>query len=151
MFLEKRFYVKIDTRVKEMENESQIGNDFWKRVFLILDEQKMTQTELARRAGITPQTISVARQKGSIPSVYKGDRIAKALGVPLDYLLYGESDKDVDPIFLSAVNTLKENELANGIIRDMTKLNYDDLNFLRKFVDYIAKKMLKGPSLPAAE
>lgn len=123
-----------------MEENSKIGFDFWKRVFLLLDEQKMSQTELARKAGTTPQTISVARQKGSVPSVIKGDRIAKALGVPLDYLLYGDSAREVDPVYLSSVNIIKERENAQDIFRDVAKLNDEELRLIRVIINYMLDK-----------
>lgn len=120
-----------------MDNKSEKGFEFWNRVFLLLDEQKMSQTELARKAGITPQTISVARLKGNIPSVVKGDKIAKALGVPLEFLLYGETSKVADPVFLSYVNLLKDNRKARDIIKYLTKLNNDELSFIVTMLKYM--------------
>ena len=76
---------------------------FFTNVLRILDERKMSQKELAERAGISTAFISdVAKGRGN-PSIRTMEAISIALDIPLPNLL---DTTDLDPKTL--------NELAGG-------------------------------------
>lgn len=60
------------------------------RIFLILKEKGKKQKELSQYTGISEQTISDWKKKGSIPSADKISGIADFLEVSTDYLLTGK-------------------------------------------------------------
>ena len=68
---------------------------FGRRVTRIREERGLTQQELAARAGTSYQTVwRIENGKHAEPGIYIARRIARALGVSLDYLvnLHGEND-----------------------------------------------------------
>jgi transcriptional regulator with XRE-family HTH domain len=73
---------------------------FGQRVTRIREERGLTQQELATKAGTSYQTIwRIENGKHAEPGIYIARRIARALGVSLDFLvdLYGENnDTTVD-------------------------------------------------------
>ncbi|MFC1650148.1 helix-turn-helix transcriptional regulator [Candidatus Latescibacterota bacterium] len=58
------------------------------------DNNEMTQEELARRVGVTRQTIIALEGRKYVPSLVLAFRIARAFGVMVeDVFQYGECDK----------------------------------------------------------
>jgi transcriptional regulator with XRE-family HTH domain len=82
---------------------------FGRRVTRIREERGLTQQELAARAGTSYQTVwRIENGKHAEPGIYIARRIARALGVSLDYLvnLHGENDEsENDPAELALVGT----------------------------------------------
>jgi transcriptional regulator with XRE-family HTH domain len=79
---------------------------FGQRVTRIREERGMTQQELASKAGTTYQTIwRIENGKHAEPGIYIARRIARALGVSLDFLvnLYGDDEKEASPLAVTAV------------------------------------------------
>lgn len=54
----------------------------------------MTQAELARRLGVTRQTVIAIEQGRYSPSLETAFQIARALGVPLDEVFHYPDDAD---------------------------------------------------------
>jgi transcriptional regulator with XRE-family HTH domain len=79
---------------------------FGQRVTRMREKRRMTQQELASQAQTTYQTIwRIENGKHAEPGIYIATRIARALGVSLDYLcgVY-EEEKDIeDEELLTAV------------------------------------------------
>ncbi len=59
---------------------------------------KITQQELAQAVGMTPQHISAIEQGKWAPSLTLLPRLAKELGVSIDYLVSGEQGVIIDTI-----------------------------------------------------
>jgi transcriptional regulator with XRE-family HTH domain len=79
---------------------------FGQRVTRIREERGMTQQELASKAGTTYQTIwRIENGKHAEPGIYIARRIARALGVSLDFLvnLYGDDEEEASPLAVTAV------------------------------------------------
>lgn len=52
--------------------------------------RKMTQVELADKAGLTPAAVSQIENDLRSPMLETAKNLATALGVSIDYLVYGE-------------------------------------------------------------
>jgi transcriptional regulator with XRE-family HTH domain len=59
---------------------------------------KVTQQELARALGVTPQHISAIEQDKREPSLDSLAKLAEELGVTLDYVVTGKEGVVTDPI-----------------------------------------------------
>lgn len=58
---------------------------------------EMTQSELARRVGVTRQTIIAIEQGKYSPSLEMAFRIARVFGVPLEAVFHYPGDADISP------------------------------------------------------
>ena len=63
------------------------------RIIKIREEQNLSQTDLARRAGLKPPAISQYESGVRHPSYEALLKLSNALGVSTDYLIYGREDK----------------------------------------------------------
>ena len=67
--------------------ETEIANTLAKRMAIARTLRKLTQTELARRAGITQTAYSSYERGAAIPSIIAFYSIAKVLDVDMAWLL----------------------------------------------------------------
>ena len=118
---------------------------FFTNVLRILDERKMSQKELAERAGISTAFISdVAKGRGN-PSIRTMEAISIALDIPLPNLL---DTTDLDPKTL--------NELAGGRAPQSLPAGYqrfcavmtDYQAYLASLWDEANRKKIRGPIAP---
>ncbi|MDE2365782.1 MAG: transcriptional regulator [Betaproteobacteria bacterium] len=118
---------------------------FFTNVLRILDERKMTQKELAERAGISTAFISdIAKGQGN-PSILTMEAISIALDVSLPVLL---DTTDLDPKTL--------NDLAGGKAPQSLPPGYKRVSaVLTDYQAYLAtewdaanRKKLRGPFAP---
>lgn len=85
------------------------------RIFKIMQEKHITQSELSKSTGIPQPTISDWKNKNKMPSSDKIIAIAKCLEVSVSYLL------GVDEISSEENNIVMHgNNFAAGIIKDST-------------------------------
>lgn len=61
------------------------------KLYLLQAEQGLTGAELAKKAGMSRQTFSTVRQRGTCTPITAG-KIARALGVPIEALMMNEED-----------------------------------------------------------
>lgn len=100
------------------------------RIHNIIDDQGITQTELARRMGIRLSTLNgyiIGRTKFP-PEVIK--QIAETLGTSSDYLL-GLSDTSERPIRLSKTEKLMIKTLRS-LYRDQQEAIHNQVQFFQK-------------------
>lgn len=118
---------------------------FFSNVLRILDERKMSQKELAQRAGISTAFISdVAKGRGN-PSIRTMEAISIALDVPLPVLLESTD-----------LNRQTLNELAGDKVPQSLPSGYQRVTVvLTDFQTYMAtlwdetnRKRLRGPYAP---
>lgn len=64
-------------------------NSFWDNVASELDYLGMTNKALAEKVGITASNIGKGQKQGSSPSAETAVKIAKVLGVSVEYLVTG--------------------------------------------------------------
>lgn len=77
-----------------------------KRILVRRKQLRMTQDELAEKAGITPQTISSAELGKKALRPENVIRICSALDISTDYLLLGEINTNDHSVLLSRISTL---------------------------------------------
>ncbi len=69
-------------------------NSFWDNVAQELDYLGMTNKSLAEKVGITASNIGKGLRQGSVPSAETAVKIAKVLGVSVEYLVAGSPETD---------------------------------------------------------
>lgn len=119
------------------------GEMFWKRFDIIIREKKLSQNSIARKAGISSQSISVARKNGSMPTFDRGMRIAEALGVSPEYLYSGHyryETKELD----EAIAEIVKNALASDIAIDLASFNYNE----KRLMAGLAKEIRRAKGDP---
>lgn len=96
------------------------------RIFIILKEKGKKQKELSQYTGISEQTISDWKKKGSIPSADKISGIADFLEVSTDYLLTGE-EQTISKITQSTIGAVGNHSTGtvNVQSKDFSNSNSD--------------------------
>ncbi len=74
--------------------------DFWARLDNLIEFKNLTRKEVAAQANFSYSSFTNGRKRESVPAADVALRIAKVLGVSVEYLLEGElpkikSDKDL--------------------------------------------------------
>lgn len=104
---------------------------FSERVSLLLSQRKLTQKELATKAGVTESAMSYYVKGERTPRGEILSRIAKALDTSTDYLLGNKSE----------VTARNDNEPLQYLQRNLGKLNTEQLkraeNILKNVFDNI--------------
>ena len=97
-----------------MQSES-----FTDRFYRLLKERNMTQKQIGKLSGMSQNGISSWKVNGSIPRADVAIRMAKALKVPVEYLVFGE-EQDIEPevyALISEVKTLSKEK--QRVIKDL--------------------------------
>lgn len=96
---------------------------FWNNVKDELEYKLMSQKELAKATEISYNTLQSWMTKDRLPDALDSVRIAKVLGVSVEYLVTGvDSSKR------------RENAEVDELIRDIRHLSSDDLSLARSVV-----------------
>lgn len=74
-----------DKITRKME-EHNFSRGFADKMYALMQQREINQTELANRTGILLSSINQYVNCKQMPSVYAASKIAKVLGVSLDYL-----------------------------------------------------------------
>ena len=80
---------------------------FGSRLITIRKEHKISQSELAQKAGIHSNVLGRYEREEATPSVEMAAKIADVLGVSLDYLV-GKTDIELDQSILDKVVTIQK-------------------------------------------
>lgn len=114
-------------------------NSFWDNVACELDYLGMTNKALAQKVGITASNIGKGQKQGSCPSAETAVKIAKVLGVSVEYLVTGNKS--------SPKNSLEEAELAlhlykkyRNLIDNCERLTEDKVRLLEEVSKVFAEK-----------
>ena len=103
--------------------------------FFLLEEKKISQSELARILGIRQSTISGWKQKFNEPEAELLEPISKALNISLEYLITGR--EHIEP-----GTVLPENE--QQLLNYYHAANSDGQNQILKHAKYIAAEYPKA-------
>jgi transcriptional regulator with XRE-family HTH domain len=106
------------------------------RIKQLRKQLNMSQSELAEKVGISYAQVGRYETKGAQPPAETLKKIADALGVSPDYLIYGASDE-------KAKNKLSDAELINQF-KAIEEMDDDDKNVIKKLIDaFITKKQVQ--------
>lgn len=99
-------------------------------------QKNLSQSELADKVGISYAQIGRYETKGSQPPAETLKKIADALGVSPDFLIYGTSDE-------KAKTKLSDADLINQF-KAIESMDEEDKNVIKKLIDaFITKKQLQ--------
>lgn len=104
-------------------------SDFWRRVDEELEYKGINRTYLAKECGFSLTNIGQGIKLGSTPSAETAVKIAKVLGVTVEYLVTGEEDYSLKQI----------NPEINMIIHDLRHLSEADLVIAKGIVNRLTK------------
>ena len=83
---------------------------FWGRVRLRIKEKSVTQAEAAKVCGVPHSTLRNWMSKNMVPPLNYAHRLARYLGVSLEYLISGQGMDKVSLTNEKVLNLLKEAE-----------------------------------------
>lgn len=106
---------------------------FPERLRAAREGRKLSQSELAQRAGLQPSAVSHFEAGRRAPSFDNLKRLANALDVTTDYLL-GRTDEDGAPSRDSVGPT------ADRLFRHAREITLEDLETLADFAEVLAKR-----------
>ncbi len=112
--------------------------DFGKRLAKRRKELHMTQSELARILGVSPQYISITEQGKRSPSISFLAELAKQLGVTTDYLITGEKQlvPDLIPLIMADSSLpLKIRDALVAVIEFAKEQGIADRTYVHAFLD----------------
>lgn len=111
-------------------------NNLGDRVKDLRKQKNLSQSELAEMVGISYAQIGRYETKGSQPPAETLKKIADALGVSPDFLIYGTSDD-------KAKTKLTDAELINQF-KAIETMDDEDKNVIKKLIDaFITKKQIQ--------
>ena len=113
-------------------NEKSTG--FWNRVDQILKDKNMKKAELMRQSGVDQRTISKGILLGTMPLLDNALKIAAALGVTVQYLLYGTEDKEVDVDLEEAYIAINKSRRQSEIAKILPSLNSEQLSAIESMI-----------------
>lgn len=93
------------------------------KITKIRKEKKLSQADVASFVGVSRDAISKYERDDIIPSVENANKIAKVLGVSLDYLM--SEDDNLEVVDIDMLNRMKE----------IQRLNEDDKTTVVKIID----------------
>lgn len=109
--------------------------NFWETVDWEREYKNLSRKELAYKAGFSLNCISTGIARGSIPAADVAYRIAKVLGVSVEYLLLGEKSQNQQKIS----DSNKNNEIIERS-KKYTK-NHELIDNFEKLPDNIQKSV----------
>ena len=93
------------------------------KITTIRKEKKLSQIDIANAVGVSRDAVSKYERDDIIPSVEVAKKIARTLGVSLDYLVSEQDDLEV--VDVDMLNRMKE----------IQRLNKDDKSTINKIID----------------
>ncbi len=107
------------------------------RIKQLRKQLDMSQSELADKVGISYAQIGRYETKGAQPPAETLKKIADALGISPDFLIYGDADQ-------KAKTKLSDPELINQF-KAIEQMDEEDKNVVKKLIDaFITKKKIQA-------
>ena len=114
----------------------ELGN----RIAYLRKLNKMSQTELAKKIGISYAQLGRYEIKGAQPPAEVLKKIADSLSTTVDFLINGDTDE-------KAKSTLKDAELLQQF-KAVEQMDDDDRNVVKKLIDaFITKRKIQQLAL----
>jgi transcriptional regulator with XRE-family HTH domain len=102
------------------------------RIKELRNKLELTQTDLAKKVGMTYVQIGRYEKRGAVPSSDVLKRLADALNTTTDYLMNGATDK-------VASEQLQDKELLN-LFKAVESLGNEDKSMIKLFLDSLVTK-----------
>lgn len=99
------------------------------------DKAGWTQTELARRAGITPSALSQIESGDRYPSTIVLTKLSKALSVSIDFLLGEKKEDDLHAIL--------QNDKIKSLFNGFRDLSADDKESILQQIEWLKARRKK--------
>lgn len=96
--------------------------DFWDNVSTELEYLGMTGKTLSEKAGIAASSITKGKKLGSCPSAETAVKIAKILGVSVEYLVSGEVIKNPNDKISIMPNEIRKIKKYSSFIDNLERL-----------------------------
>lgn len=103
------------------------GPSVGKRIKSKREDAGWNQTELAKRAGITPSALSQIESGDRFPSTVVVHKLAKALSTSVDYLLGDKTEEDLSDIL--------QDKKVEVLFRTFKELSKKDREFILRQID----------------
>jgi transcriptional regulator with XRE-family HTH domain len=100
------------------------------------DKAGWTQTELARRAGITPSALSQIESGDRYPSTVVLSKLSKALSVSMDFLLGEKKENDLHAIL--------QNDKIKSLFNGFRDLSADDKDSILQQIEWLKARRKKS-------
>ena len=113
-------------------NEKSAG--FWNRVDQLLKDKNMRKADLMRLSGVDQRTISKGILLDTMPLLDNALKVAAALGVSVQYLLYGVEEKEVDADLEEAYTAIYKSRRQTEISKILPSLNSEQLSALESMI-----------------
>lgn len=115
-------------------------NDVLQRIFDELEKQAKDPTNMCKELGIASSTFFTWKTKDKVPATEALKRIAKYLGVKIDYLVNGEIDQ-----WAPELNEKDDRDIARRLEQTLEDLEHgqDGLMFSGEPLDEETKELLK--------
>ncbi len=119
--------------------DTTLGFGFWQRVENLLKTKGMKQTKLSEKTGISTSTISGGRKVGNMPVADNAIKIARALDVKVEYLVFGiEQDStqtDVDENLEEAFAYIRTSHQASQFAKLIPFIKLEQYKVLLEILD----------------
>ena len=96
---------------------------FWNRVKTQIKAHKLSQADFARRIGMSPATLLGWMYHKRIPDIVTALNIAAALGVSIEYLVFGKDELSMD----IRARQVEERKTATARIRKLTDEMHEEV------------------------
>ena len=123
--------------------------EIYERIFELLGSKRSRQLELAKAIGVSTQTVSSWKTRGSDPSAKLISSIADFLGVSTDYLLTGKESQTKkievipDPDLKDMIDILTAlMGSSNSDLRSWTKIQFQ--NAFREYCEIHDEKKMQA-------
>lgn len=100
-----------------------------KQIAILREQQKLTQSELGDKVGVTRQTIAVWERGERLPSVAQFHLIARALAVPIDLFLNIENQDEHLPTLLFRAD---DRQSLTASLKELVQVKADAYAFLEQ-------------------
>ena len=122
-------------KLEQNENESSLAQ----RLRVVRGSYGKSQIDFAKDLGISQSALSAAEIGKVIPSADIIQKIGQ-MGFDLEWLLYGDSKKELSQTFV-ANTALKIEE--NRITKILSKLSYEEMRYCRQWLELYMKSFHK--------
>lgn len=110
-------------------------NSFWDNVAVELEYLGMTNKALAEKVGITASNIGKGQKQGSSPSAETAVKIAKVLGVSVEYLVTGSQPSEKTSHGAENENQIHFLRKYHDLIEKCEKLSQEKVRLLTEVAD----------------